>query len=583
MLPILCLLSTLGSVTGTDCFHGDGLDYTGNISSTISGRTCQAWNIDVPHDIEGTPTFHDNFCRNFETPHRPAPWCYTTDPQYRWECCAIPRCPGQPAQFCPIWCCPSDFPPGLQLTLLLVPPFGVCLLVFAIFFVCTLRSHLVKAASQDEGGRRRNAWPDRPRFRSTSGALALFGLFLFLVSGMPTLLYARGMWEPRTSSAFIPLQAIGLLFSLLLVRPSDRSLRSLQRLCASVGFVCLVLGGSAAFLALAHDVCVFRSTTLSYWNMGCVVYSTVGLVFSASFGCVALVYIKFRDGSFRTTRKRMPPTSSTGAEGLPPPAASPAGAAQSAVPAAAAAVIANNARLVTAEVEMHLALLLIWRIVRVDLFIGGVLLLVSGAGRLSWILGVNGYAPNIISGEGELGCGAVYMILAATLTPKLRARLQLGLLPLISVKAWPVKVRPPWDNLSRFRDKEHRFDDIELEHELGAGGFSRVFASHMGAEPVAVKVLKPLEYRSNGDLLSLEKELEGASFPSPSLETPFIWIATPHPTLYRRSLVDPRMHRSPTDGPPRELGASFRNHARQSRRERPPCDHPRADGGRFVA
>ena len=92
---------------------------------------------------------------------------------------------------------------------------GITLLVGAICFFCDGRRRRQGAGSSA-------AWPERPRFRSTAGALALFGLFLSNLAGMPVLLYANDLWEPRTSNSLLPLQPIGLLFSLLLVRPSER-------------------------------------------------------------------------------------------------------------------------------------------------------------------------------------------------------------------------------------------------------------------------------------------------------------------------------------------------------------------------
>jgi hypothetical protein len=163
--------------------------------------------------------------------------CYTADPLHKWECCAVPRCAGQPAARCPIWCCPSDYPAYLQPTLFILPPLGITLLVGAI---CCLRV----GRRRRQGGRSSAAWPERPRFRSTAGALALFGFFLSNLAGMPALLYANDLWEPRTSNSLLPLQPVGLLLSLLLVRPSDRSVKVLGRLVAVLCFIFLLLSGS---------------------------------------------------------------------------------------------------------------------------------------------------------------------------------------------------------------------------------------------------------------------------------------------------------------------------------------------------
>ncbi|XP_035683049.1 plasminogen-like [Branchiostoma floridae] len=71
-------------------------DYCGNVSVTVSGRTCQRWDVDFPHEPyykpEEYPELVENYCRN---PNGGASglWCYTTDPDTRWEHCVDPACP----------------------------------------------------------------------------------------------------------------------------------------------------------------------------------------------------------------------------------------------------------------------------------------------------------------------------------------------------------------------------------------------------------------------------------------------------------------------------------------------------------
>ncbi|XP_078586802.1 plasminogen-like isoform X1 [Branchiostoma floridae x Branchiostoma japonicum] len=73
-----------------------GSDYRGNISVTTSGKTCQRWDVDFPHDRyyrpEDYPELVENYCRN---PHglEPGLWCYTTHPSTRSEYCVDPACP----------------------------------------------------------------------------------------------------------------------------------------------------------------------------------------------------------------------------------------------------------------------------------------------------------------------------------------------------------------------------------------------------------------------------------------------------------------------------------------------------------
>ena len=79
----------------------DGRDYVGHISVTESGRTCQAWTSQSPHthQFDQDNTFADgsvaaavNYCRYVVS----GLWCYTTDPDVRWEYCNVPLC-GQPS------------------------------------------------------------------------------------------------------------------------------------------------------------------------------------------------------------------------------------------------------------------------------------------------------------------------------------------------------------------------------------------------------------------------------------------------------------------------------------------------------
>ena len=68
-----------------------GADYFGKVNQTKSGRTCQAWNKQTPHK-HGFWAMDDqeNFCRNPDGELEP--WCYTTDPDQRYELCDIPYC-----------------------------------------------------------------------------------------------------------------------------------------------------------------------------------------------------------------------------------------------------------------------------------------------------------------------------------------------------------------------------------------------------------------------------------------------------------------------------------------------------------
>jgi len=78
------------------CASVDQADYRGTISFTASGRQCQAWSSQSPHSHSRTSSrfpgtgLEANYCRNPDG--EDAAWCYTTDPNKRWELCEVPTC-----------------------------------------------------------------------------------------------------------------------------------------------------------------------------------------------------------------------------------------------------------------------------------------------------------------------------------------------------------------------------------------------------------------------------------------------------------------------------------------------------------
>lgn len=107
------------------CYEGIGKTYNGKMAKTSSGLTCQAWASSSPHkpkniketdfpgicllykqvlsidfkfyslyfySSEGNFVDAANYCRNPDSNTGDRPWCYTTDPNKRWEYCDVPKC-----------------------------------------------------------------------------------------------------------------------------------------------------------------------------------------------------------------------------------------------------------------------------------------------------------------------------------------------------------------------------------------------------------------------------------------------------------------------------------------------------------
>ena len=65
-----------------------GLDYTGIANMTEDGLACQVW---AEADSYFTYLGEHNHCRNPDQ-DPDGVWCYTTDPDKRWEHCSVPIC-----------------------------------------------------------------------------------------------------------------------------------------------------------------------------------------------------------------------------------------------------------------------------------------------------------------------------------------------------------------------------------------------------------------------------------------------------------------------------------------------------------
>ena len=81
-----------------------GKDYKGGRNMTKTGRQCQSWSSSTPHKPSSTVSnkmsslqHEKNYCRNPDNSDKV--WCYTIDPEKRWEYCGVPYCKIQAGQF----------------------------------------------------------------------------------------------------------------------------------------------------------------------------------------------------------------------------------------------------------------------------------------------------------------------------------------------------------------------------------------------------------------------------------------------------------------------------------------------------
>jgi len=75
-----------------------GSNYRGFANTTKSGKTCQKWTSQSPHEHTKTPTARPgfglgdhNYCRNPDGEDA-GTWCYTMDEDSRYEYCYVPYC-----------------------------------------------------------------------------------------------------------------------------------------------------------------------------------------------------------------------------------------------------------------------------------------------------------------------------------------------------------------------------------------------------------------------------------------------------------------------------------------------------------
>lgn len=74
-----------------DCYVDKGEDYGGLVNMGESGRNCMNWIDQGKYKSTTKGIGGHNYCRNPEG-SKEKPWCYTIDPQVKWEYCNVPEC-----------------------------------------------------------------------------------------------------------------------------------------------------------------------------------------------------------------------------------------------------------------------------------------------------------------------------------------------------------------------------------------------------------------------------------------------------------------------------------------------------------
>ncbi|KAM9841702.1 muscle, skeletal receptor tyrosine-protein kinase [Aulostomus maculatus] len=178
-VPFVVILYVLCLALTATCYNDRGRFYQGHVNVTRSGIPCQPWHKQVPHqhrlsvDVIPELKSSDNHCRN-PGGISDKPWCYTSNPNIRWEYCAVPQCgevatgsgyesfvkpespnPRQPPRFPP-----SASSPAYSMSIIVIV---LTTLAAAIFLTITILACC----------RRRKQWRHRKRVMETPTMTAL--------------------------------------------------------------------------------------------------------------------------------------------------------------------------------------------------------------------------------------------------------------------------------------------------------------------------------------------------------------------------------------------------------------------------
>ena len=87
--PVFSACTSVFQCADTGCTHNepDGSDYDGEISFTVSGRTCDEWKTNDKWISKAAEEGWHNFCRNPDG--KKLPWCLVKDAPAGWEFCDV--------------------------------------------------------------------------------------------------------------------------------------------------------------------------------------------------------------------------------------------------------------------------------------------------------------------------------------------------------------------------------------------------------------------------------------------------------------------------------------------------------------
>ncbi|XP_011603288.2 muscle, skeletal receptor tyrosine-protein kinase isoform X2 [Takifugu rubripes] len=161
----------------TTCFSDRGRFYQGGVNVTRSGTPCQPWNHQLPHQhrlsADVIPELRNsrNYCRN-PGGISEGPWCYTSNPNIRWEFCPVPPC-GE-TSVAPVVKTES---PGPHQTVRVLPPTTVSYPAYSmsviIIVLSTLAAAVLFTIAVLACRRQRKQWRNRKRVMETPTLSAL--------------------------------------------------------------------------------------------------------------------------------------------------------------------------------------------------------------------------------------------------------------------------------------------------------------------------------------------------------------------------------------------------------------------------